>query len=70
MPIKDTLKTVMDASREAVAGHRDTLIEDAEARLSRIADTLAARIRSALLTSAIIIAAALLILAGVQLFRS
>lgn len=63
MNLKDTfLKTVASQGGEILQNQRDELLGDAEARMRKIADDLAARIRSSLLIAASIITGGLLVL--------
>ena len=68
MSIKDTLRNVAARSGELIQTQRDDVLDDAEARLRKIADELAARIRAALLTSALIVAGGLLVLSAAYFF--
>ena len=69
MSLKETIKTVANRGGELIQSQRDDILNDAEARLRKITDDLAARIRASLLTAASIITAGLLILAAIHLFR-
>ncbi len=65
MNLKDTfLKTVASQGGEMLQNQRDELLAEAEVRMRKIADDLAARIRFSLLIAASIITGGLLVLSA------